>query len=152
VFRGLSALSLDAKGRLAVPARYRARLAEVSQNTVVLTLNPLDRCLWLYPLSEWEVVETKLQELSDFDKQSRRTKQIMRGYATECELDGHGRILLPQTFRDLAALNKDVVLLGQGNKLEIWDVATWNRERDTWLAGLHAGADEPAESLRHLSL
>lgn len=152
MFRGFSTVSLDTKGRLAVPARYRDRLAESGSNVLILTLNPLDRCLWLYPLPDWEVIEAKLQELSDFDKQSRRTKQMMRGYATECDLDRHGRILLPQKHREFAGLRKQAVVLGQGNRFELWDEATWNAQRDEWLAGIDEQAAEPTEALRRLSL
>lgn len=152
MFRGFSALTLDVKGRLAIPSRYRDRLLEAGGNALVLTINPLDRCLWLYPLGEWQRVETKLMELSDFDRQSRRTKQMMRGHATDCELDGHGRILLPQPLRDYAGIERQVALLGQGNKFELWDEAAWNGERDEWLQQVGQDQGEPPESLRHLSL
>lgn len=152
MFRGASNLTLDAKGRLSLPARHRERLSEPGQGVVVLTLNPLDRCLWLYPLPDWELVETKLMELSDFDTRSRRTKQIMRGYATECDVDSHGRILLPQGLREFAGLEREVVLLGQGNKFEIWDAGHWARQRDEWLARVDVDAAEPGDALRNLAL
>ncbi len=152
MFRGFSTLSLDAKGRMAIPSRYRERLAEHCGNALVLTLNPLDHCLWLYPLPDWELIETKLSALSDFDRQSRRTKQMMRGYATDCELDGHGRILLPQQLRDYACISKQVVVLGQGNKFEIWDEANWNQQRDEWLQQVGGDTGEVPEPLRGLSL
>ena len=90
MFRGFSTLSIDSKGRLAVPSRYRDRLQSISDGNLVLTLNPLDRCLWLYPVPEWELIESKLADLSDFDKQGRRAKQMMRGYAADCQMDGQG--------------------------------------------------------------
>ncbi len=152
MFRGFSALSLDVKGRLAVPRRYRAQLEDLSNNALVVTLNPLDRCLWLYPLPEWEVIEAKLQDLSDFDRQSRRTKQIMRGYATDCEPDKHGRILLPQKLREFAGLTKPVVFLGQGNKFEIWDEDYWNEQRDEWLRGVDERSGESSQTLDGLAL
>jgi len=152
VFKGFSTLALDAKGRLSIPARYRERLAAICKDQLILTLNPLDHCLWLYPLQEWEVIETKLMQLSDFDKQSRRTKQIMRGYATECVLDGHGRILLPQELRAFAALERDVVMLGQGNKFEIWSKSAWDRQREEWLGQVEQPDGEAPAALRDLSL
>lgn len=152
MFRGFSAVSLDVKGRLAIPRRFRDRLIESCHGNLIVTLNPLDRCLWLYPFPEWQLIETKLQQLSDFDRRSRRTKQMMRGYATECELDGQGRILLPQKLREFAALDKSVVLLGQGNKFEIWDEKTWDLQREDWLAQLDEAADEPSQALGELSL
>ena len=152
MFRGFSTVSLDVKGRLAMPSRYRDRLAVICDNSLVLTPNPLDRCLWLYPLPEWEVIEQKLQSLSDFDQQSRRTKQMMRGYATDCELDGHGRLRIPKTLRDFAGLDKQVAVLGQGNKFEIWDEANWSQQRDAWLERLGEHSGDPSEPLQQLSL
>ncbi len=152
MFRGVSTLSLDAKGRIGIPSRYRERLAALCAGHLVLTLNPLDHCLWLYPLNEWEAVEAKLMQLSDFDRQSRRTKQMMRGYATECEMDGHGRILLPQELRAFAGLEREAVILGQGNKFEIWDHAAWARQRDEWLAEMDQPSGEASAALRGLSL
>lgn len=152
MFRGVSNLTLDAKGRLSLPARHRERLSEPGQGTVILTLNPLDRCLWLYPLPEWELVEAKLMELSDFDTRSRRIKQLLRGHATECEVDSHGRILLPPSLREFAGVAREVVLLGQGNKFEIWDATEWARQRDEWLARVETDAGEPGDALRNLAL
>lgn len=152
MFRGISFLNLDTKGRLAVPSRFRERMSATGINSLVLTLNPLDRCLWLYPLPEWEVIDAKLAALSDFDRQSRRTKQMMRGYASDCELDKLGRILLPRELRDFARLDRSIALLGQGNKLELWDAAAWNTQRDEWLADLDAPEGDAPEALRSLSL
>lgn len=152
MFRGLSSLSLDSKGRIAVPSRYRERLGALADGALVLTPSPLDRSLWLYPLPEWELIEAKLADLSDFDIQSRRTKQMMRGYASDCQLDGQGRILLAQELRDYAGLGKDVILLGQGNKFELWDAAVWNDQRDAWLRTVGDNTDASSEALRSLSL
>lgn len=152
VFRGYSNLALDAKGRLSVPARYRERLAAVCDNRVVMTVNPWDRCLWLYPAPEWEVTEAKLMQLPDTEKVSRRTKQIMRGYATDCELDGHGRILLPLELREFAEIERDVVVLGQGNRFEIWNRSAWETQRDEWLGQVEHPAGELSATLRELSL
>jgi len=152
LFRGFSSISLDVKGRLAIPRRYRERLLEHCHGNLILTLNPLDRCLWLYPFPEWQLIEEKLQALSDFDRRSRRTKQMMRGYATECELDAQGRILVPQKLREFAALEKNVVFLGQGNKFEVWDEKTWDAQRDEWIEQLDDDGGEPSQALGDLSL
>jgi MraZ protein len=152
MFRGLNTVSIDAKGRVAIPARVREVLARIDSADLVLTLNPWDRSLWLYPLGEWEHIEVKLSGLSDFDKHSRRTKQIMRGYATDCRCDAQGRVLLPQELRAIAGLDKQAVLLGQGNKLEIWDDAAWRAERDGWLSEVGSGSDTPSDALDSLSL
>ncbi|NIN34382.1 MAG: division/cell wall cluster transcriptional repressor MraZ [Gammaproteobacteria bacterium] len=152
MFRGSSTVSIDIKGRLAVPSRFRDRLKSEAGGCLVQTLNPLDRSLWLYPLNEWELIENKLAALSDFDKQSRRAKQMMRGYATDCRLDSQGRILLSQELRDYASIKKQVLILGQGNKFEIWDQATWEEQRDIWLEQVGDENSEPSEALKPLSL
>ena len=152
MFRGFSSVSLDSKGRLAVPSRYRERLMGIADGCLVQTLNPLDRSLWLYPLPEWEFIEEKLAVLSDFDKQSRRAKQMMRGYATDCQLDTHGRILVPAELRNYAQLDKQVIILGQGNKFEIWNRAGWEEQRDNWLNLVGDEEGTPTATLQSLSL
>jgi MraZ protein len=152
MFRGISSASIDGKGRLAIPVRHRERLAAWDSHQLVLTLNPWDRCLWLYPIREWELIEAKLQALSDYDRQSRRTKQIMRGYATECAMDAQGRILIPAEMRTFAGIDSLVVVLGQGNKCEIWDKSAWNVQRDEWLRGVGEPGSPPATPLESLSL
>lgn len=152
MFRGFSTVSIDSKGRLAIPSRFRDRLSEIAGGCLVQTLNPLDRSLWLYPVTEWEIIESKLAALSDFDKQSRRAKQMMRGYATDCQLDAQGRILVPHELRDYAELKKQAVILGQGNKFEVWDQANWEEQRDLWLEQVGDESGEPSEALKPLSL
>ena len=152
MFRGFSSVSLDSKGRIAIPSRYRERLMGNAGGCLVQTLNPLDRSLWLYPLPDWEHIEEKLADLSDFDRQSRRAKQMMRGYATDCQLDAHGRILVPAELRDYAQIDKQAVILGQGNKFEIWNRASWEEQREQWLNQVGDEQGEPAGALQSLSL
>ena len=153
MYRGCSKISIDSKGRLAVPSRYRALILEQAQNNLVITLNPLDRSLYLYPLPEWEIIEDKLAALSDFDKQSRRTKQMMRGYANDCQLDSQGRILIPKELRGHAELSRQAIILGQGNKFEIWNEKTWEKQRDDWLESVgDESTSSSSASLRSLSL
>jgi len=152
LFRGQHSISIDNKGRLAVPSRYRLHLSKQTTSQMVLTLSPFDRALWLYPLPEWEIIETKLSALSEFDKQSRRTRQMMRSAATDCQLDSQGRILIPKDLRDYAELMKNIVVFGQGNKFEIWNESYWNEERQSWLQSILEDEQEPAEALRTLSL
>ena len=152
LFRGFNKISIDNKGRLAVPSRYRELISVQAENSLVITLNPLDRSLWLYPLPEWDVIEDKLASLSDFDKQSRRTKQMMRGYATDCQLDSQGRILIPKELRSYADLTKQAVILGQGNKFEIWNEKAWEAQRDEWLETVGDDSQSTPESLQSLSL
>ena len=152
MFRGFSSVSLDRQSRLAIPSRFRERLVEIAGGCLVQTLNPLDRSLWLYPLPEWDLIEEKLAVLSDFDKQSRRAKQMMRGYATDCQLDSHGRILVQAELRDYAQLDKQVIILGQGNKFEIWNRGSWEEQRDHWLGMVGGEEGTPADALQSLSL
>ena len=152
MFRGFSAVNLDSKGRLAIPSRFRDRLRRMVPDALVLAPSPLDHSLWLYALPDWEEIEDKLAKLSDFDVQSRRTKQMMRGYATDCQPDTHGRILVPAPLREHAKLNKQVVVLGQGNKLEIWNKAEWDARRESWLSQVGEGSGEPSAALQTLSL
>ncbi len=152
MFRGFSAVSVDSKGRLAIPSRYRDTLSAQYEGCLVITLNPLDRSLWLYPLPEWELIETKLAALSDFDLQSRRTKQMMRGYASDCQLDNQGRILLPKELREYAGITRQTVVLGQGNKFEMWDEESWNLQRDQWLQKVGDDSGESPDTLKSLSL
>ena len=152
MFRGFHTVSIDDKGRMAIPSRFRQRLKADADGQLVQTLNPLDRSLWIYPLQDWEGIETKLAALSEFDKRSRRTKQMMRGYACDCQMDSQGRILVPAELRDYAQLQKQVVILGQGNKFEVWDQASWEKQRDIWLSQIDGQDEELSESLKSISL
>jgi MraZ protein len=153
MFRGVNALNLDSKGRLAIPTRYREELVRTANGRVVITVNPVDRdhCLLLYPLPEWEEIERKLVRLPSFNEHARRMQRVFLGHATECELDGNGRVLLPPPLRTYAKLDKAVVLVGQGNRFEIWDEATWNSRRGEWLAAGVGGGNVPPE-IESLSL
>ena len=152
MFRGIHKVTVDSKGRFAVPTKIRDLLTKEQVLDLVLTLNPWDRALWIYPLLEWERIEGILTSLSDFDRQTRRTKQIMRGYASDCNLDPQGRILLPQEIRTLTGIGKESVLLGQGNKLEIWDSTVWREERDSWLESVENADSHMSNGLESLSL
>lgn len=121
LFRGATALTVDDKGRIAMPARYRERLLAGCNGQMVLTVSDGDPCLWLYPLPEWEEVERKLVRLPSLNKAARRLQRLLIGHATECELDGSGRILLPPLLREFANIEKRILLSGQGNKFELWN-------------------------------
>jgi len=132
LFRGIALLTIDNKGRMSVPAKFRQRLLDYCDGQVVVTIDH-DRCLLLYPLPSWEEVEQKLVQLSSTNKRARALKRLLLGHAEECEMDASGRILLSAPLREFAGLDKRVVLVGQGNKLEIWDEQSWNSIRDEWL-------------------
>ncbi len=124
MFRGVSTVSLDSKGRVVVPSRHRDVLLAVASGRVIVTADPSE-CLLLYPLPEWEPIEKKLSGLSDFNPQTRSIKQLMIGYAQEIEMDGAGRILLPPMLRKFAGLDKNVVLAGQVSRVELWNEDKW---------------------------
>jgi MraZ protein len=149
VFRGATKVTLDAKGRLAIPTRHRERLAARCEGQLVATVDR-DYCLLIYPFPDWEEIERKLVRLPSLNRQARRLQRLMVGYATELEIDAHGRILLPKELREFAGLGRQAILIGQGNKFELWDEESWNQKRDTWL-GEDDEVDLPAE-LESLSL
>lgn len=133
MFRGINGVNIDSKGRIAMPTRYRERLQLDSKSAVVLTIDTEARCLLLYPLPAWEEIERKLSNLPSFNPAARRIQRLLIGHATDVEMDGQGRILLPPLLRDYAGLNKRVVLVGQGKKFELWDEAHWDDSRRQWL-------------------
>jgi len=124
LFRGVTQLVLDAKGRLAVPARHRDALAPAGDGRLVLTADP-SRCLLLYPLAAWGPIEARLMALSSFDEKIRGLQRLIVGHADDVELDAAGRILVPPALRRFASLDKHVVLVGQGRKFELWDEGQW---------------------------
>lgn len=152
MFRGVNALNLDAKGRLAIPTRYRDDLIRQTEGRMVVTINNTERCLWLYPLIEWEVIERKLVNLPSLDGNAQRLKRILIGHANECDLDASGRVLLPGPLREFADLKKRVVLIGQGNKFEIWNEELWNSRREEWLSQDTEGGGPLSVELESLSL
>jgi MraZ protein len=151
MFRGANKVTLDAKGRVAMPARYRDTLVERSEGRLVATVDRADKCLLIYPLPDWEEIERKLMRLPTLNPQARRLQRLMVGHATDLELDSHGRVLVPPKLREYAGLSRQAMLIGQGSRFELWDEQHWNERRDEWLlAGDEPGA-MPAE-LEQLSL
>ena len=126
MFQGASELTLDAKGRLALPTKYRDALLS-GGGSVVLTAHP-DSCLLLYPRLAWEPIGARIQSLPSFSDASRRWQRLLVGHAEELEPDGSGRILISPALRRFASLKKDVVLVGQGSHFEIWDSEAWEHE------------------------
>jgi MraZ protein len=152
MFRGINSVLLDAKGRMAMPARYREQLQNDRVSQLVLTIDTESPCLLLYPTPEWELIEQKLQALPSFNRAARRIQRLLVGHATELELDGNGRLLVPPLLRTYAKLDKCVMLVGQGKKFELWDEQQWHEHRKSWLA---EEANPPAElpdELQSLSL
>jgi MraZ protein len=141
---------LDNKGRMVIPNRYREQIAERAQGQLVVTVDR-DQCLLLYPLPDWEQIERKLMSLPSLHAQARRLQRLMVGHATDLTLDAHGRLLLPAELREFAGLTRHAMLIGQGNRFELWDETRWNTRRDFWLASEEAVTDLPSE-LDSLSL
>lgn len=134
IFRGVSHLALDAKGRVAIPAKYRDVLTGVNTladqsvaGGLVLTVDP-SRCLLLYPRVAWEPIQARLMSLSSFNDQIRRLQRLLVGYADDVELDAAGRILVSPELRQYAGLGHRIVLVGQGNKFELWDEPRWQEQ------------------------
>ena len=150
MFRGVTNLNLDAKGRMAMPSRYRDRLVDTCEGRLVITVDR-DGCLLVYPQPEWERIEQALMSRPNMDRQVRRLQRLLVGHATECELDGQGRILLPTPLREYASLDKRAVLVGQGNKFELWDEDTWTKRREDWFREEDEAGD-PSTALESLSL
>ena len=124
---------MDAKGRLAVPTRYRERLVEGCGGKLVVTISLMDRCLTVYPFPDWQRVEDEIKALPALDSQVHAISHLLIGHATECDLDGHGRMLLPQSLRDFASLDKRVHMVGQVRRFELWNEDAWSTRRDELL-------------------
>jgi len=137
VFFGETAINLDAKGRLAVPIRYRETLAGQCGNRMVLTYSAFDSgSLWLQSEQTWERVRDEVMALPNFNASHRSLQRRLVGSATAVEPDGSGRILLPPSLRQVAGLDKRVVMLGMGNRFEIWDEDTLNAKREEEVSSL----------------
>ncbi|MGE5526078.1 MAG: division/cell wall cluster transcriptional repressor MraZ [Rhodospirillaceae bacterium] len=126
MFRGIAQLNLDSKGRLAVPARHRDVLLERCAGHLVITADA-DRCLLVYPLPDWELIQQKLEGLSNLDPRVRDLQRRLIGFAVDVEMDGSGRVLIAPALRQYAQLEKNVVLVGQGKKFELWNQDTWDQ-------------------------
>ncbi|HKH21162.1 MAG TPA: division/cell wall cluster transcriptional repressor MraZ [Gammaproteobacteria bacterium] len=131
MFRGASVLTLDAKGRMAMPAKYRDQLMASCNGRLIITVDR-DRCLLLYPLPAWEEIEFQLTQLPGLDQHVRRLLRNLMGSSEELELDAQGRIRLPPALREFANLEKRVALVGLGRKFELWNEETWVEQRDAW--------------------
>ena len=152
MFRGITGINIDVKGRLAIPTRHRDPLADDCEGRLVVTIDTESTCLLLYPVPEWEKIENKLQNLPSFNRAARRIQRLLIGHATEVELDPQGRILLPPLLRDYARLEKRVMLVGQGRRFEIWDEQAWQANREQWLAEEATATEELPEALQSISL
>ncbi|MDF1781570.1 MAG: division/cell wall cluster transcriptional repressor MraZ [Alcanivoracaceae bacterium] len=146
MFNGRHALNLDAKGRLAVPVRFREKLSASCGGRVVLTQHPMDNCLVVYPEPDWEKIASQVASLSDATPQERGLKRRFLGQAVEMALDGSGRILIPTELRELINLDKKTMLVGIQHRLELWAEDAWQAEQ----AGLDMAGAMP-DSVKSLA-
>ena len=152
MYRGINAINLDDKGRIALPARYRDYFSASADEQVVVTIDTEENCLLMYHLPDWEEIEAKIEALPSFNPAARRVQRLLIGHAAEINIDSNGGVLLPQLLRECAKLEKQVVLVGQGKKLEIWSAALWEERRSAWLAMDAVSKDSLPIELQTLSL
>ena len=152
MFRGANAINLDTKGRLTVPTRYRQSLMDDCQGQLVCTVDNRQSCLLLYPLPEWDIIEEKISKFSTMNPDERRIQRLLIGYATDVEMDKSGRVLIAPTLRQYANLEKEIMLVGQRNRIEIWSQDTWFDQVEEDLKIEKTGDYEQTERLQDFSL
>ena len=130
MFRGANSINLDSKGRIAIPAKYRDGINESAESHMIVTCDPYENCLLIFTLKHWETTEADLQALSNSKPLFRRLKRIMLAHATEVDMDANGRLLIPSVLRERANLNKESMLIGQGNTFQLWNENEWNSLMD----------------------
>lgn len=130
MFLGSHAINMDAKGRFAVPTRVREALMATCEGRLVITAHYEERCLLVYPEPQWQELLPDIEKLPNLSKAASRLQRLLIGYACPMEMDGNGRLLLPPTLRDYAGMEKKLMLVGQGKKLELWSEEGWNKWLD----------------------
>ncbi|MFB0506990.1 MAG: division/cell wall cluster transcriptional repressor MraZ [Thermodesulfobacteriota bacterium] len=146
MFRGRHEHTIDPKGRVSIPAKFREVLGKKYDERLVIT--NFDGCLVAYPHEEWILLEEKASSLSMVKKETRAFMRFFYSSAIECTLDKQGRILIPQTLREYADLDKEVVLVGQLRKIEIWSKKRWSEE----IIKAHENFDQISDVLSELGL
>lgn len=147
MFQGETAITVDDKGRMAIPTAYRDEVAR-GGNRLVVTYNPYEAgCLWLYPEAEWQRVRDQVNALPNAKRVHRNLQLKLVGAATLVEPDGNGRFVLPPTHRAAAGLEKKVVLLGMGGKFEIWSEQAHAAQVQSTI-----GEDEVSDAMLELRL
>jgi MraZ protein len=131
-FHGAAVITLDAKGRVAIPTRHRAALLQ-SDKSLVLTAHP-DGCVLIYPQTDWEPVRAKVATFPSFDPTASWWKRLLLGFEEHVSPDNSGRILLPPALRMHAKLERDAMMVGQGHYFELWDAGVWSAKLERALA------------------
>lgn len=152
MFRGTSGITLDTKNRITMPTRYREELFADCQGKMVCTVDIQHACLLLYPLPEWEEIELKLCNLSSTNPQERMFQQILLGNASDCDMDKNGRLLINGPLRQHANLEKNIMLVGQLKKFEIWSESAWQAQMQKGISQIQSGELELTDRLLDLSL
>ena len=152
MFRGANAINLDTKGRLTVPTRYRQALMDDCQGQLVCTVDNRQSCLLLYPLPEWDIIEEKISKFSTMNPDERRIQRLLIGYATDVVMDKNGRVLVAPVLRKYANLDKEIMMVGQRNRIEIWSQDTWFAQVEQDLLIEKSGDYEQTEKLQDFSL
>ena len=151
MFRGVTAINIDAKGRFAIPTRYREELQDCCERQLIVTVAVNEKCvgeagcLWLYPLPEWEKLELTVSKLPTLNKMAGKLRRFLIGNATEAEMDRQGRVLLSDKLRKFAGMEKKLMLVGQLNKFEIWNEEAWIAKENEWM-----NADDDDDGLSEL--
>ena len=143
MFRGRFYYQIDAKGRLSVPSKFREVLSSNYDERLIVT--NFDQCLWAYPFPEWQELERKVAALPQFREEVKALQRVFISAAVECPIDKQGRILLPPTLREYAALDKEAVIVGMTKRIEIWSRDRWNVVFDSAHSELEAMGDKLAE-------
>ena len=154
MFRGSDPINMDAKGRMAIPTRYRALLSEICQGELVITIDMKSTCLTLSPLPEWKNFEAKVAALPALDDLGEMLSRFVIGQAKDIQLDANGRILIPSELREYAEIDKKLILVGRTQRLEIWAEDNWNTEREKSqqnYRGMLGKKDNMSEALKNLS-
>ena len=132
MFRGLNKISFDTKGRISIPTKYREELLKISKKKLICTID-LDYCLLLYPLPSWLKIEQQIMKLPTLNATGRKLQRLLVGHATDIEMDKSGRLLIPYELREFSMIKKEAMLIGQGNRFELWDYLRWTKLREKWL-------------------
>ena len=150
LFKGIHNLSLDSKGRLGIPVKYRDNIIGLVKGAMVITIDTEEKCLLLYPSNFWSKIQDKISKLPSFNKNARRIQRLLVGHAEDIDVDSNGRILISKPLREYASSSKKVILIGQGEKFEIWDQGTWSQNVEKWREEVTSSDD--AEALSDISI
>lgn len=148
-FRGINSVNMDTKGRLAIPKRFRESIDDASEGELIVTVDLHSPCLLIYTVDQWEVIERKIMSLPTVDPSARMYQRLMVGQAESVNVDAQGRILVPSFLREQKKLTKELILLGQGNKLELWSQTQWDASQAEMME--QVATSEVSDALASLS-